>query len=172
MTARTATGRYSAGRAMVLGFGGMAVLVGGLLGWGVFASISGAVIASGWVEVENQNQAVEHIGGGTVSEVLVRDGDRVVQGDVLLRFSDGRLRLEESLLQAQYAELAARRNRLEAEFLEAEAILWDEEIKAMALADPRVQEILDGQVRLFWARETARAGEVARLRERIGQACR
>ena len=155
---------------MVLGFGGMAVLVGGLLGWGVFASISGAIIASGWVEVENQNQAVEHIGGGTVSEVLVRNGDRVVQGDVLLRFSDGRLRSEEAILQAQYAELAARRNRLEAEFLEAEAILWDEEIKAMALADPRVQEILDGQVRLFWARETARAGEVARLRERIGQA--
>ena len=155
---------------MVLGFGGMAILVGGLLGWGVFASISGAIIASGWVEVENQNQAVEHIGGGTVSEVLVRNGDRVVQGDVLLRFSDGRLRSEESLLQAQYAELAARRNRLEAEFLEAETILWDEEIKAMALADPRVQEILDGQVRLFWAREAARAGEVARLRERIGQA--
>ena len=155
---------------MVLGFGGMAILVGGLLGWGVFASISGAIIASGWVEVENQNQAVEHIGGGTVSEVLVRDGDRVVQGDLLLRFSDGQLRSEEAILQAQYVELAARRNRLEAEFLGAEAILWDEEIKAMAATDPRVQEILDGQVRLFWAREAARAGEVARLRERIGQA--
>ena len=154
---------------MVLGFGGMAVLVGGLLGWSVFASISGAVIASGRVEVENSNQAVEHIGGGTVSEVLVRNGDRVVQGDVLLRFSDGRLRSEEAILQAQYAELAARRSRLEAEFLDAEAILWDDELNAMALADPRVQEILDGQVRLFWAREAARAGEVARLRERIGQ---
>ena len=148
----------------------MALLVGGLLGWSVFASISGAVIASGLVEVESGNQVVEHIDGGTVSEILVRDGDRVRQGDPLLRFSDGRLRSEESLLQAQYAELAARRNRLEAEFQSAEAIVWDEELAVMAATEPRVHDILEGQKRLFQARDAARAGEVARLRERIGQA--
>ena len=170
MTARTGAGRYSARRAMVLGFGGVALLVGGLLGWSVFASVSGAIIATGLVEVESGNQVVEHIDGGTVSEILVRDGDRVRQDDVLLRFSDGRLRSEESLLQAQYAELAARRNRLEAEFQSAEAIVWDEELAAIATTDPRVHVILEGQKRLFQARDTARAGEVARLRERIGQA--
>ena len=155
---------------MVLGFGGVAALVGGLLGWSVFASIAGAVIASGLVEVEAGNQVVEHIAGGTVSEILVRDGDRVTQGDVLLRFSDAALRSEEALLVAHYAELAARRNRLEAEFQSAETIVWDEELVAMTAADPRVHDILAGQKRLFLARETARAGEVARLREQIGQA--
>ena len=170
MTARTGAGRYSARRAMVLGFGGVALLVGGLLGWSVFASVSGAIIAAGLVEVESGNQVVEHIDGGTVSEILVRNGDRVRQDDVLLRFSDGRLRSEESLLQAQFAELAARRNRLEAEFQSAEAIVWDEELAAMATTAPRVHAILEGQKRLFQARDAARAGEVARLRERIGQA--
>ena len=169
MTARTATGRFSAGRALVLGFGGVAVLVGGLLGWSVFASISGAVIAAGLVEVESGHQFVEHIEGGTVSEILVRDGDRVQQGDVLLRFSDSKVRSEEAILKAQFAELVARQNRLEAEFTDAESVVWDDELKAMA-ADPQVQEILDGQVRLFRAREAARGGEVARLREQIGQA--
>ena len=82
MTARTITGRVSARRALVLGFGGVLVLVAGLLGWSVFASISGAVIASGLVEVESGNQVVEHIEGGTVSDILVRNGDRVAQGDV------------------------------------------------------------------------------------------
>ena len=168
--APTGTKRYSARRAMVLGFGGVIVLVGGLLGWSVFASISGAVIAGGLVEVASGNHAVEHIEGGTVSEILVRDGDRVAGGEVLLRFSDESLRSEEVILAAQYAELAARRNRLEAEFLSAQAIVWDEELASMAAADPRVQDILDGQVRLFRAREVARAGEVAQLRERIGQA--
>ena len=169
MTARTGAGRFSAGRALVLGFGGATVLVGGLLGWSVFASIAGAIIAPGLVEVESGNRAVEHIDGGTVSEILVRDGDRVRRDDVLLRFSDGALRSEESLLEAQYAELAARRNRLEAEFQDAEVIGWDEELAAMAATEPRVRDILEGQKRLFEAREAARAGEVARLRERIGQ---
>lgn len=170
MSARTATGRFSARRALVLGFGGVLVLLAGLLGWSVLASISGAVIASGLVEVESGNQVVEHIEGGTVSEILVRDGDHVAEGDVLLRFSDARVRSEEAILKAQYAELAARRNRLEAEFLGAEAIVWEDELRAMAADDPQVQEILDAQVRLFWAREAARGGEVAQLRERIGQA--
>ena len=170
MTARTPQGRFSAGRALLLGFGGVAVLCGGLLGWSMFASISGAVIAAGLVEVESGNQVVEHIDGGTVSEILVRDGDRVTRGDVLLRFSDGEMRSDEAILEAQFAELAAWRNRLEAEFLSAEAIVWDEELLTMAAADPQVQEILDGQERLFRAREAARAGEVAQIRERIGQA--
>ena len=170
MTARTSRRRFSAGRALVLGFAGVVVLVVGLVGWSVLASISGAVVAGGRVEVENHNQVVEHIEGGTVSEILVRNGDRVAEGDVLLCFSDGRLRSEAAILEAQFAELVARRNRLEAEFQGAAAIVWDDELAAMAAADPQARDILDGQERLFVARAAARAGEVAQLHERIGQA--
>ena len=170
MTARQVKGRFSAGRALALGFGGVTVLVGGLLGWSLFASICGAVITAGLVEVESGNQVVEHIDGGTVSEILVRDGDRVVEGDVLLRFSGDETRSEEAMLKAQVAELAARRNRLEAEFQGADAIVWDEELLADAASDPRVQAVVDGQERLFRARAAARAGEAAQLREQIGQA--
>ncbi|MDE0406681.1 MAG: HlyD family type I secretion periplasmic adaptor subunit [Alphaproteobacteria bacterium] len=162
--------KFSAGRALVLGFAGVAVLVGGLAGWSVLASVSGAVIATGVVAVEARNQAVEHIDGGTVSEVPVRNGDRVAEGALLLRFDDGLLRSEEAILLARHAELAARRNRLEAEFRGADAIAWDGELTARAAADPAVRDILDGQERLFRARAAARAGEVAQLRERIGQA--
>ena len=170
MTARQVKGRFSAARALALGFGGMTVLVGGLLGWSVFAAISGAVITVGLVEVESGNQVVEHIDGGTVSEILVRDGDRVAEGDVLLRFSGDETRSEEAMLKAQAAELAARRNRLEAEFQSADAIVWDEELLAIAASDPRVRAVVDGQERLFQARAAARAGEAAQLREQIGQA--
>ena len=170
MTAQTSPRRFSAGRALVLGFGGVVVLVVGLVGWSTLASISGAVVAGGRVEVESHNQVVEHIEGGTVSEIRVRNGDRVAEGDVLLCFSDGRLRSEEAILEAQHAELVARRNRLEAEFQGAAVIVWDDALAAMAAGDPRVDDILDGQERLFLARAAARAGEVARLRERIGQA--
>ena len=170
MTARTAGRKFSARRGLVLGFGGAAVLIGGVLGWSVLASVSGAVIAPGVVGVETRNQVVEHIDGGTVSEILVRDGDRVAQNDVLLRFADGLLRSEEALLRAQHVELVARRNRLAAEFRGADAIVWDKNLSAAAAGDPEIAAILDGQKRLFRARAAARAGEVAQLRERIGQA--
>ena len=170
MTEGAALRRFSARRGLVLGFGGAAVLVGGVAAWSVLASVSGAVIASGWIEVENRNQAVEHIDGGTVSEILVRDGDRVARDDVLLRFGDGTLRSQEAILSARHVELAARRNRLEAEFGAADAIAWDADLARRAAAEPRVKTVLDGQERLFRARAAARLGEVARLRERIGQA--
>lgn len=161
--------RYTERRALLLGFGGVVVLVGGLSAWSVFASISGAVIASGRVEVETRNQVVEHIDGGTVSEILVRDGDVVAKDDVLLRFSDSLLRSEEAILAAQYSELVARRNRLEAEFRNAESIAWDRAILDLAAVDSGIRDILDGQERLFRARAASRAGEAARLRKRIVQ---
>ncbi len=162
--------RFSACGALVLGFVATAILVGGVLGWSVFSSISGAVIAAGRVAVENHNQVVEHIDGGTVSEVYVRDGARVARGDVLLRFDDAQLRSEEAVLAGQYAELTARRNRLEAEMRGADAIAWDGKLAALAANDRTVRDILAGQERLFQARASARADEVARLRHRIGQA--
>ena len=156
-------------RPLLLGFLGLLMLAAGLVGWGTQATLSGAVIAVGHVEVETRDQVVEHIDGGTVGEILARDGDRVEGGDVLIRFDDTLLRSEEALLHGEQVDLMARRNRLEAEFRDMDGIAWHEEIATLAKHDPRVRSILDGQQRLFEARRTSRSGQVARLRERMGQ---
>ena len=171
MTANPAerTRRFAARRPLLLGFTTLAVLGGGLFGWGALATIAGAVIAVGQVEVETRDQVVEHIEGGTVEAVLVRDGDPVEAGDVLVRLDSTRLASEAAVLEAELAELVARRNRLEAEFRDAEAIAWEAELSAMAENDPSVREILDGQRRLFEARRSSRRGQAAQLVERIGQ---
>ncbi len=161
--------RFSARKALSMGFLTLVLMGGGLLGWSVFASLSGAVIASGRLGVENRNQVVEHIDGGTVSRILVRDGDSVKKDNVLLRFDDALLRSEEAILESQYAELATRRNRLEAELKGADTIAWEKELAALSAADERVREILEGHERLFRARIASRNSEVARLRERVGQ---
>ncbi len=170
MTTPADHGSFSARRGLVLGFGGVAVLGGGLLAWSVLAGISGAVIASGVVAVESRNQVIEHIEGGTVSEVLVRDGVRVAREDVLVRLDDAHLRLEESILLAQYAELTARHNRLEAEFTGSDVIAWDPALVELAETDIDIRDVIAGQERLFVARRAAREGEIARIREQIGQA--
>ena len=156
-------------RPLVLGFVVLALLACGLFGWGAVASISGAVIATGRVEVETRDQVVEHIDGGTVEEILVREGDRVEAGQVLIRFDDSLLRSDEARLDAEHAGLVARRNRLDAEFRDAQRIAWDEGLTRLAARDAAVRETLDGQQRLFDARRAARAGRKARLRERIEQ---
>ena len=160
---------FSSRRPMALGFLTLAVLAAGLFGWGALASISGAVIASGRVEVETREQVVEHIDGGTVGEILVRDGDRVESGEVLIRLDGASLPSEAAVLEVETAELSARRNRLEAEFRDADAIVWDRALASLAETDSTVRQVLNGQRRLFEARRSSRAGQVAQLRERIGQ---
>lgn len=160
---------FSSRRPLLLGFLALAILLGGALGWGGLASIVGAVIAAGQVEVESRDQVVEHFDGGTVGAILVKEGDRVEAGQVLLRLSGEKLRSEAALLEAELAHLVAERNRLEAEFSDAETIVWDRELAGRARSDPAVSAALEGQLRLFRARQESRAGQVAQLRERIGQ---
>ena len=167
--ARPAPPAFPSRRPLALGFLTLALLLGGGLGWGAFASISGAVIATGQVEVETRDQPVEHIDGGAVGAILVRNGDRVAAGEALIRLDDAQLRSEAALLEADGAALAARRNRLEAEFADAPTIRWDAGLAVRAEADDSVRAILDGERRLFEARRSSREGQAAQLRERIGQ---
>ena len=111
---------FSSRRPVALGMLSLAVLLGGALGWGAFASISGAVIAPGRVEVENRAQAVEHVDGGTVQAVLVRDGDHVAAGDIGARIAAAGSRIAE--LELQVLRLDANRiAEAEGEAREAQA---------------------------------------------------
>lgn len=56
-----------------------------LASWGTFAKLDGAVIASGHVAIASESSVVQHLDGGIVGEILVRDGDRVRSGDILVR---------------------------------------------------------------------------------------
>ncbi|MCY4015701.1 MAG: HlyD family type I secretion periplasmic adaptor subunit [Gammaproteobacteria bacterium] len=160
---------FDARRPLLLGAAGLGLLFTGLFGWSALTSISAAVIAPGTVEVESRNQLVEHIDGGTVSEILVRDGDRVARGQVLLRFDGANLELEESILSLQYAEAEAQLNRLAAEITGAAAVGWSAELLAVAAGDARAAAIIEQQQALFDARREARDGEIAQLNEQIEQ---
>ena len=76
------------------------ILAGGFGGWAATASLSGAVIASGQLRVETQRQIVQHLDGGVVGEIFVRDGDRVEAGEVLIKLVDTLLRSELSALES------------------------------------------------------------------------
>jgi HlyD family secretion protein len=98
-----------AGGAMVLAVG---VCIGG---WAATTKIAGAVIAEGSLVVDSNIKKVQHPSGGVVAELDVREGDRVKEGQLLLRLDKTQSLAELMLLSKSLDELLARQARLEAE---------------------------------------------------------
>lgn len=157
-------GRWPARGPLALGFATLLLLVVGFGGWAVFTSISGAVVASGQIEVDQSRQVVEHPDGGVVAEILVRDGDRVQAGQVLIRLDGTLLRSELAIVEGQLFELLARSGRLEAERSGDTAITFPEALMVEA-GRPEAAELMAGQQRLF----EARASTLARTMEQLGK---
>lgn len=161
--------RWNARGPMMTGLVAVAILVLGFGLWGGTATIQGAVVAPGQIEVEASRQVVQHPDGGVVGAIFVKDGDRVAAGDVLLRLDDTLLRSELNIVEGQLFEIMARRARLAAERDRAGTITFDPELVELARTRPDVAELMAGQQRLFEARRETRAREIAQLRERQAQ---
>ncbi|QQR39256.1 HlyD family type I secretion periplasmic adaptor subunit [Devosia rhizoryzae] len=91
------------------------LLLGGVGGWAVTAKLSGAVIGVGTVLVDQDLKVVQHIDGGVLRQIAVKEGDTVTQGQVLLRLDDVQIGAERSIVMGQLLELTARQVRLLAE---------------------------------------------------------
>lgn len=154
---------------VILGVAALAFLVLGLGSWGVMARISGAVIASGNVEVLGNRQVIQHPTGGVVTEILARDGDVVEAGDVLLRLEGDMLKAELEIVEGQLFELIAAKDRLAAQRDGLDAIGFSDEIVARAETLPGLGTLMAAQNTQFTARRDAMLREEEQLDERAGQ---
>ena len=148
---------------------GLVVVVlffGSLVAWSMTAEISGAVIAPGKLAVESNRKTVEHLDGGIVGDILVREGDRVAAGALLVRLDDTVERANLAVLDIQLTELSARGARLRAELSQSEAIAFAPELLAKT-SRPEVLEIVNGERELFRARKASRDGQRRILEQRI-----
>lgn len=155
--------------ALRLGFLTAIVLVFGLGAWSVLASLAGAVIAPGKLRVESNRQVVQHLDGGVVRALLVREGDTVAGGQVLMRLDDRQLLAELAIVEGRLFDAMARSARLEAEQLNAAAPVFDPELLALVPVRPEVAGLVEGQRGLFAARAETIARETEQLRERQTQ---
>jgi HlyD family secretion protein len=169
MTEKRPTGpSRSIRRHQALGLVVVMILVGGVGSWAATTDISGAVIAPGVLVVDTYVKKVQHPEGGIVGEILVRDGDRVKAGDVVLRLDDTVTRANLAIITKGLTELRARKARLEAERDGADEITVPDELASRS-NDPKVAHVITGERQLFAIRKTARAGQKAQLRQRITQ---
>ena len=160
---------YPAKGYLTIGILGLLMLVGGFGGWSVFANISGAIIASGQVEVDQNRQVVQHPDGGIVASISVDEGDFVTEGDVVVELDDTILRSELAITESQLFEIWARRARLETERDGLPRITYPPELLEQAAARPEVQNLLDGQSRLYEARATSLRQQNEQLLKRRDQ---
>jgi HlyD family secretion protein len=145
------------------------VVFGGALGiWAAATTVSSAVIAPGQFVVDGSVKKVQHPTGGIVGQLLVREGDQVAQGDLLIRLDETVTRANLQVVVRQLLELASRKARLEAERDELNEISHPPEIAAQ-LSDPEVARIVAAEQRLFEARRGARDSQRAQLSKRVGQ---
>lgn len=160
---------YSVRGPIIIGVVALIVLVVGFGGWSVSSTLSGAVVASGQIEVDRNRQAIQHPEGGVVAELLVDEGDRVADGQVLVRLDAAEFTTELTVARARLAETGARRARLEAERDGVAGLEFSDSLTALAQADPEIADVLSGQQNLFAARADTLAREEEQLRGRITQ---
>lgn len=154
---------------MIIGLVALVVLVVGFGGWSVSSTLSGAVVASGQIEVDRNRQAIQHPEGGVVAELLVDEGDRVAEAQVLVRLDASETTTELTVALARLAESGARRARLEAERDGAEALEFSDALMTFAATNPEIADVLSGQQNLYAARADTLAREEEQLRGRITQ---
>ncbi|WP_439154354.1 HlyD family type I secretion periplasmic adaptor subunit [Yoonia sp.] len=159
--------RWSTRRHNMIGLLTLLVLVGGFGTWAVMAQITGAVIATGQIEVERNRQVVQHPDGGVVAEILVDEGDAVAVGDMLIRLDPSDLASELAIVEGQLFEILARRGRLEAERDDLDAPVFDPVLITADTDESR--DLIAGQTRLFDARRESSSRAVEQLTQQRAQ---
>jgi len=142
--------------------------VGGVFGWGAFAMIDSAVVAPGTLMVELNRRNVQHLEGGIVGEVLVREGAVVVAGQPLIRLDDTRVRAGLNVVLDEADRARARIAILTAEREDAPEPVFPPELVARR-TDPKVVEILAVQGDEFIARRASLQGQTEILTQRVLQ---
>jgi protease secretion system membrane fusion protein len=137
---------------LVLGFGGFML-------WAALAPLDEGVPASGVVIVDSKRKAVQHLHGGIVEKILVRDGDLVKANQPLIKLDQTQIAGEFSTVQTNYWQLQAMYDRLMAEQNRAGSIKFAQKLLDAAASSPKAKEIIDSQQQLFETRRAALANQ-------------
>jgi HlyD family secretion protein len=153
-------------RMTVLGIVMLTGFVGGFGYWAGSALIAGAVVTSGAFVATGENKVVQHLDGGIIKDIHVREGDRVEQGQPLVELDDTAPKAELRRLTLREARLEAMRIRLQAEAERKPDLAWPPEFDAFA-QDSEIRSILGAQMSTFQARRRNIEIDVATLQESI-----
>ena len=143
-----------AGRAGRIGLWALGIGLGGFLLWAAFAPLDEGVAAPGMVAIDTKRKAVQHLTGGIVKEVLVREGQSVKDGQVVIKLDEAVARANYEATRQRYLSLRATQARLLAEQAGGRTIQYHPDLQASA-KDPLIQAQMATQEQLMAARRSA-----------------
>ncbi len=146
---------------------GIVVLIVFFGGWSTLAPLASAAIAPGIVSPDGNRKTVEHLEGGIVKKIHVREGERVTVNQPLLTLEDVQARAQYAQLQKRYFHLLATEARLSAERSQEDVIKFPEELGATT--DPEANQAVQTQLELFNSHRTSLASHLRILETRIKQ---
>ena len=141
----------------------------GVLGiWAAFGKISGAVVAPGKVKIETERKTVQHLEGGIVESILVREGDEVTEGQTLITLESIQVDASVDLLRKQLVANMAAYVRYQTEKELGESFVWSDELQALA-KEANSEDVLANEMKIFHARRDAVTGQVSLLKSQLAQ---
>lgn len=146
-------------RYIVAGILVIVLFFGGLTIWSVYFPFQGAVIASGVVTVVGERKVVQHLEGGIIEKIFVKDGDLVAQGDVLIQLQGAQVDSTVDVLQGRLWAKQAEAARLRAEAGMKSDIVWPLEFEKLT-GDREIAEIISTEEDIFQSRLSDNQGKI------------
>lgn len=140
--------------------------VGVFMVWAIFAPLSEGVPAHGFIKVEGNRKTIQHLSGGIVEEIMVKEGDRVAADQPLMRLNETQLKAQQGIVESQLVIALAMEARLNAERDNRDKLVYPEFLLARQ-QHPQAIEAMQVQGQLFRTRRAALRGEEAIGRETI-----
>lgn len=138
---------------------------GTFLLWAAFAPLDQGVPSHGMVVLDTKRKAVQHLQGGIIRQIHVREGDVVQEGDLLIKLGDATVRANYEGARQQYFSLRAAEGRLQAEQLGITRIEFDPALLDAASEDPIIGRHIEVQNALLKSRRGSLDAALGALRE-------
>lgn len=155
------------GKAGRWGLWALAIGFGGFLAWAALAPLDEGVPGQGTVALDTKRKAVQHLTGGIVEQVLVREGDEVQEGQLLIKLDAAVARANYESARQSYFGLLAMQGRLQAEQQGKNKIVWHEALKEAAATDPLIEQQVLNQEQLFHTRKRLLTSDLRSIEENI-----
>lgn len=160
---------YGLNRLSLIGGVVIGVFVFGFGAWAAVSPLASAAIANGIVSPEGNKRTVQHLEGGIIRELLVKDGSEVKAGDTLLVLDATRdLATFDSVRMQRLADMAALA-RLDAEQSGAPSISIPAEVLDEASKNPSAAALVQAQQEQFTSRRESINGQKSVLQQRVEQ---
>jgi HlyD family secretion protein len=145
------------------------IFIGGFGIWSIFAPLKSAAVASGIVEPESGRKTIQHLEGGIVRQIRVKNGDAVTSGQVLIALDDTKSRSERDSIQGQLWDAEGRQARMVAEQENRDDITYPQDLEALINTNSTVRAIMIGQHHIFQARRQVMQVEIEIAQQKMAE---